>query len=119
MVHDMGIDFADTPVSVVSIWPGYILSDMIKNLPEEHKSEQLKAMLPAFETPEFTGLVIAAMLADPELKSRSGKAFIGARLGEEYGLKDLDGKPPRDWCAMHGEPLEFFTPARRADGRRE
>lgn len=109
MVHDMGIDFADTAVSVVSIWPGYILTDLIRNLPEEHRSEQLKAMLPEFETPEFTGLVIAAMLDDLELKSRSGKALIGARLGKHYGIKDLDGKQPRDWSAMHGEPLEFFV----------
>lgn len=112
MVHDMGIDFADTPVSVVSIWPGYILSDMIKNLPEEHKSETLKAMLPEFETPEFTGMVIAALLDDPQLKARSGNALIGARLGEHYGIKDLDGKQPRDWSAMHGEPLEFFIAQR-------
>ena len=116
MVHDMGVDFADTPVSVVSIWPGFILTDMIRNLPEEHKTPELKAMLPEFETPEFTGLVIAALLADPELKSRSGKTFIGARLGEHYGIKDLDGKQPRDWSAMHGEPLKFFTPPPRDDG---
>ena len=116
MVHDMGIDFAETPVSVVSIWPGYILTDMIRNLPAEHKTPELKAMLPEFETPEFTGLVISALLADPELKARSGRAFIGARLGEHYGIKDLDGKQPRDWSAMHGEPLEFCTPSPRTDG---
>ena len=89
---------------------------MIRNLPEEHRTPELKAMLPEFETPEFTGLVIAALLADPELKSRSGKAFIGARLGEQYGIKDLDGKQPRDWSAMHGEPLQFFIPAQPIDG---
>lgn len=108
MVHDMGIDFADTPVSVVSIWPGFILTDMIKALPEEHKTPQLKAMLPQFETPEFTGLVIAALLDDPDLKSQSGKALIGARLGKNYGIADIDGKQPRDWSDMQGEPLEFF-----------
>lgn len=112
MVHDMAIDFADTEVSVVSLWPGYILSDMIKALPEEHKSPELKAMLPEFETPEFTGLIIAALLADADLKSRSGKAMIGARLGQHYGILDLDGKQPCDWSARHGEPLEFFTAPR-------
>lgn len=109
MVHDMAIDFADTPVSTVSIWPGYILTDMIKALPDEHKTDELKAMLPHFETPEFTGLVIAALLDDPDLKARSGKAFIGAQLGREYGVADIDGKQPRDWTDMHGAPREFFT----------
>ncbi len=109
MVHDMGIDFADTDVSVVSLWPGYILSDMIKALPEEHKTPQLKAMLPEFETPEFSGLVIAAMLADPDRKMLSGKAHIGAQLGLKYDVRDLDGKQPRVWCEKHGEPINFFT----------
>jgi NAD(P)-dependent dehydrogenase (short-subunit alcohol dehydrogenase family) len=115
----MGIDFADTPVSVVSIWPGFVLTDMIRNLPEEHRSEQLKAMLPDFESPEFTGLVIAALLDDPDLKSRSGRAFIGAHLGRHYAIRDLDGRQPRDWSAMYGEPLEFFAPALQADGSRK
>lgn len=109
MVHDMAIDFAETGVSVVSLWPGYILSDMIKALPEEHKTPQLQAMLPEFETPEFSGLVIAAMLADPQRDALSGKAHIGARLGLAYGIRDLDGKQPRDWSERHGEPLQFFT----------
>ncbi len=109
MVHDMAIDFADTDVVVVSLWPGYILSDMIKALPEEHKSAKLKAMLPEFETPEFSGMVIAALLDDPDYKAYSGRALIGARLGKQYGIRDLDGKQPRDWSEMHGEPLEFFT----------
>ncbi len=109
MVHDMAIDFADTDVVVVSLWPGYILSDMIKALPEEHKSAELKAMLPEFETPEFSGMVIAALLDDPDCKAYSGKALIGARLGKQYGIRDLDGKQPRDWSELHGEPLEFFT----------
>jgi NAD(P)-dependent dehydrogenase (short-subunit alcohol dehydrogenase family) len=113
MVHDMAVDFAATPVSVVSIWPGFILSDMIKALPEEHKSAQLRAMLPEFETPEFTGLVIAALLADPDLKAQSGKALIGARLGAHYGIRDLDDKQPRDWSAVHGEPSAFFVPPQR------
>jgi NAD(P)-dependent dehydrogenase (short-subunit alcohol dehydrogenase family) len=109
MVHDMAIDFAPTEVSVVALWPGYILSDMIKALPEEHRTPELKAMLPEFETPEFSGLVIAAMLADPERRTLSGKAHIGARLGQRYGIRDIDGKQPRDWAERHGEPLQFFT----------
>lgn len=110
MVHDMAIDFSPTPVSVVSIWPGYILTDMIRDLPEEHRTPELKAMLPSFETPEFTGNVIAALLADPALKAMSGRALIGARLGAKYGIADAGGNAPQDWSARHGEPLQFFTP---------
>ena len=109
MVFDMAVDLAPTPVSVVSIWPGYILTDQLRDLPEEYRTPELKAMLPAFETPEFTGDVIAALLADPQIKSLSGKALIGARLGLAYGIADRDGKQPQDWAARHGEPITFFT----------
>ncbi len=110
MVHDMGVDFADTPVSVVSFWPGYILTDAIKAVSAEHFSPAMRAILPEFETPDFSGHVLAAMLADPDLKSLSGRTVIGARLGQHYGIRDLDGKQPRDWSDRMGEPAEFFVP---------
>ena len=114
MTHDMAIDFANTPVSVVSLWPGYILTDTVKAVPVEHFSEQMKALLPEFETPEFTGMVIAALLQDPQVKSKSGQAVIGARLGAEYGIRDTDGKAPRDWSSNMGSPLTFFVPPKES-----
>ena len=113
MVHDMAIDFADTPVSIVSLWPGYVLTDMLKAIPKQVFSPQMQAMLPEFETPEFTGLVAAALLADPDIKSHSGKTLIGAQLARRYGIVDLDGKQPRDWTEAMGAPTHFFTPAAR------
>ena len=80
-------------------------------IPEEHLPEPLRAILPEFETPEFTGLVIAGLLADPARKALSGKALIGAELGRKYGIKDIDGKQPRSWSAEMGTPLTFFPGA--------
>ncbi|MXO89905.1 SDR family NAD(P)-dependent oxidoreductase [Pontixanthobacter aquaemixtae] len=110
MTFDMGIDFAETPVSVVSIWPGFILTDMVKAIPEEQFPPEMRAMLPEWEHPEFTGLVLAAMLEDPNLKSLSGRTVIGAQMGEKYGVQDIDGKQPRDWTDRMGEPLKFYLP---------
>jgi NAD(P)-dependent dehydrogenase (short-subunit alcohol dehydrogenase family) len=107
MTHDMGIELRDTPVSIVSVWPGFVLTDMFKELPQDLLSPALRALLPEFETPEFTGLVIAALLDDPELKTISGKTLIGAELGRKYGIKDLDGKQPRDWTAIMGRPHTY------------
>lgn len=109
MVHDMAIDLAATDVAIVSYWPGYVRTDEFKLIPDEYFPEPLRAILPEFETPEFTGLVIAALLADPERKALSGKALIGAELGLKYGIRDLDGKQPRTWTAEMGRPLDFFT----------
>jgi NAD(P)-dependent dehydrogenase (short-subunit alcohol dehydrogenase family) len=111
MVHDMAIDFAETDVSIVSYWPGYVRTDESKMIPDEYFPEPLRAMLPEFETPEFTGLVIAGLLADPERKALSGKALIGAELGVKYGIKDIDGKQPRSWSDAMGAPLTFFAAA--------
>jgi NAD(P)-dependent dehydrogenase (short-subunit alcohol dehydrogenase family) len=113
MVYDMAVDFAPTPVSIVSLWPGYILTDMLKAIPRAAFPAAMQAMLPEFETPEYTGLVAAALLADPDLKSYSGKTLIGALIGRQYGIIDLDGKRPRDWSETLGAPTTFFaTPAR-------
>ena len=110
MVHDMAIDLKDTDVSIVSFWPGYIRTDESKAIPDEMFPPELQAILPEFELPEFTGLVIAGLLADPERKALSGKALIGAELGRKYGIKDIDGKQPRDWKDMMGSPQTYFVP---------
>ena len=109
MTHDMAIDFAPTEVAICSIWPGYVRTDELKAIPEEHFPPEVRAILPEFETPEFTGLVIAALLDDPELKSLSGRALIGAELGRRYGIRDLDGKQPRDWTDVMGRPATYFV----------
>jgi NAD(P)-dependent dehydrogenase (short-subunit alcohol dehydrogenase family) len=108
MTHDMAIDLAGTDVAICSIWPGYVRTDETKAIPDEFFPEELRAILPEFETPEFTGLVIAALLDDPRLPERSGKALIGAELGREYGIADIDGKQPRDWTETMGRPFSYF-----------
>jgi len=109
MTHDMAIDLANTDVAICSVWPGYVRTDQSKAVPDEHFPEPLRAILPDFETPEFTGLVIAALLDDPELKALSGKALIGAELGRRYAINDLDGKQPRDWTETMGRPATYFS----------
>jgi NAD(P)-dependent dehydrogenase (short-subunit alcohol dehydrogenase family) len=112
MVHDMAIDFADTNVSIVSLWPGYVRTDESKAIPDEYFPPELQAILPEFETPEFTGLVIAGLLGDPKHKEMSGQALIGAELGRVYGIKDIDGKQPCDWTGVMGRPATYFVAGR-------
>jgi NAD(P)-dependent dehydrogenase (short-subunit alcohol dehydrogenase family) len=104
MMRDMAVDLAQHNVAAVSIWPGFILTDAVKAIPPEFLPEDLRANLPNWETPEFTGLVIDALARDPELMSLSGKALIGAELGTRYGIVDLDGKQPISYRATMGAP---------------
>lgn len=108
MVHDMAIDARDTDLSITSVWPGFVRTDEYKAMADEDFPPEYRAILHEFETPEFTGLVIAGLLEDPERKALSGKALIGAELGRKYGIRDIDGKHPRDWTEILGRPLSFF-----------
>jgi NAD(P)-dependent dehydrogenase (short-subunit alcohol dehydrogenase family) len=111
MMADMAVDLAPHGVSAVSFWPGFILTDALRAMPPEHIPEDLRAMLPAFETPEFSALVLDRLADDPELSSFSGKAVIGAELGERYGIHDGNGKQPPSYRATMGAPLTFLAPA--------
>jgi hypothetical protein len=44
----------------------------------------------------YVGRGIAAMAADREVKSKSGKVFASWSLANEYGFTDADGSRP-DW----------------------
>jgi NAD(P)-dependent dehydrogenase (short-subunit alcohol dehydrogenase family) len=110
MSHDMAIDLAPHGVAAVSLWPGLIMTDALAAMPPETIPESFRAMLPQFEKPEFSGLVINALYHDPQLAELSGKALIGAELGVKYGIKDLDGKQPISYRQTMGSPATPFSP---------
>lgn len=111
MMQDMAVDLAPHGVAAVSIWPGFILTDAVRAMPPEMLPEDLRAVLPQWERPEFTGLVIDALSRDRDLASLSGQALIGAELGLRYGIKDIDGKQPITLRANMGSPAQAFHPA--------
>ncbi len=106
MMQDMAVDLAPHGVATVSLWPGFILTDAVKAMPPEMLPEELRAALPYWETPEFTGLVIDALYDDPALPTLSGKALIGAELGQGYGIVDIDGKQPPSYRDSMGSPAK-------------
>lgn len=114
MTFDMAVDLAQQKVAVVSIWPGFVLTDLLKSLPPEHVSPELAAKLPYFESPEFTGLVIERLWRDSEMLARSGETLITAELGATYGMYDIDGKQPRLYTETLGQPNgRFISPSVR------
>lgn len=110
MSYDMAKDLQESDVASVALWPGFILSDMLKNMPAEHLTPDLQERFAQFERPEFSGLVIEQLWRDPERMSLSGKALIGAELGHRYGIQDLDGKQPLSYRSTMGDPdYRFIT----------
>jgi NAD(P)-dependent dehydrogenase (short-subunit alcohol dehydrogenase family) len=116
MMVDMAVDLAPHNVAAVSYWPGFILTDAIKSMPTELIPDVLRAMLPMWETPEFSGLVIDALYHDHGLMALSGQALIGAELAERFGIKDLDSKQPVSYRANMGAPHIPFIPAKPVAG---
>lgn len=48
------------------------------------------------ESPLFVGRAIAALAADPQVKSRTGLLVSSWEIGRAYGIHDYDGRQP-DW----------------------
>ncbi|HEX8703100.1 MAG TPA: SDR family oxidoreductase [Myxococcaceae bacterium] len=66
----------------------------------------------ASETPFYVGRAVAALAADPNVASKSGRVFSSWELAKEYGFKDEDGRQP-DWGRYFQET--FGQPYPRAD----
>jgi hypothetical protein len=64
------------------------------------------------ESPEFTGRVIAALYASDDLMYYSGRALIGAELGAQLGVTDLDGSTPLSQRYRMGGPPELHASLR-------
>jgi hypothetical protein len=60
----------------------------------------------ASETPAFVGRGVAALAADPNVLTKSGRVLSSWQLAREYGFTDADGSRP-DWGAhLAGTEIE-------------
>jgi NAD(P)-dependent dehydrogenase (short-subunit alcohol dehydrogenase family) len=61
------------------------------------------------ETPLFAGRAIAALAADANLMTKSGRVFSSWNLADEYGFCDADGRRPhwgRHFVAKYGDCMK-------------
>jgi dehydrogenase/reductase SDR family member 1 len=90
MTADMARELQPHGVSVVSLYPGLVRTEAVLRFAEAGWFD-----LSNSESPEFIGLVIAALWRDPGLQERSGRVLVAAEVGAELGVQDIDGKQPR------------------------
>ncbi len=100
---DMAVDLRERGVAALSIWMGPLLTERSRRSLQQHP-EQYREFMANAETPEFTGHLIAALAADPDLMQLSGQTLIGAELALRYGLRDADGRQPGSYREMLGAP---------------
>ncbi|MGX7681281.1 SDR family NAD(P)-dependent oxidoreductase [Jatrophihabitans sp. DSM 45814] len=105
LAADMAVDLRPHNVCAVSLWMGFVTTERtlaaIGADPDRYGT-----MLDQFESPEFSGHVIASMYHDPELMRMSGNTVIGAELAVTYGIKDTDGRQPPSYRETMGAPRE-------------
>ncbi|GGU92252.1 short-chain dehydrogenase [Actinomadura cremea] len=108
MAHDMAEDFRPYNVTVISLWMGLLKTErnraLFEGVPDRYESFAAGA-----ETPEFSGRVIDALARSADPMTWTGRVLIGAELGEELGVTDVDGSRPRSHRGMLGDPPTFAT----------
>ena len=103
---DMAVDFRPFGVTAVSIWMGAVLTERLQQIIDS--GPEFAYLDDIAETPEFTGHVIAALAADPDVLALSGRTLIGAEAARQYGISDRDGRhPPSMRELMSVEPANY------------
>lgn len=102
---DMAVDLKPHNVASISLWMGLVRTERTQAVfdAEPDKYADIAATV---ESPEFGGRVIAALANSDNLMERSGRVWIAAELGEELGIKDVDGSQPPSHRAFLGGPAE-------------
>ncbi|MEU0500754.1 SDR family NAD(P)-dependent oxidoreductase [Nocardia sp. NPDC005998] len=102
LTSDMADDLADTNVTVVSLWPGIVDTELLQLVPRNADGRRVVTLpgegtydLDAAESPRFPGRAVVALAADPDRRDRSGSAWRIADLADDYGFTDVDGRIPR------------------------
>lgn len=101
MTADMALELRPHQVSVVSIWPGIVNTELLQTVPPDEEGRRILRLpgegeydLAEAETPRFAGRAVVALAADPERAERSGRAFYVVDLAKSYGFTDVDGRVP-------------------------
>jgi len=106
MIWDMAQDLKPFNVGCASIWMGVLKTERLDAVMAADP-EKYAAFFQMAESPEFTGRVIDALYRDENLLDKTGRAFIGAEIGMELGVCDLDGSRPHSHREALGGPLPY------------
>jgi dehydrogenase/reductase SDR family protein 1 len=88
LTADMSQELQEFNVAVMSLYPGLVRTEKVM---------EAAAFLDLSnsESPQLIGRSVAALAADPNIMSKSGQVLVAAKLAQEYGFTDIDGKQPR------------------------
>ncbi|CAM4155764.1 SDR family NAD(P)-dependent oxidoreductase [Kibdelosporangium persicum] len=102
LTADMAVELKPHGIAAVSVWPGLVRTELLETAARVTEEGVSVLDIPgagAFdisraESPRFVGRAVAALAADPDVLSYTGKAATTAKLAETYGFTDVDGSRP-------------------------
>ncbi|MBD2863819.1 SDR family oxidoreductase [Paenibacillus oceani] len=105
LAQAMAADLQPYGVTALALTPGFLRSEAMLDLFGVTESNWRDAIaqdvhFAQSETPAYIGKAVAALVADPNVAAKSGKALMSGDLAEEYGFTDADGTQP-NWNAYY------------------
>lgn len=102
MTADMAIDLKPKGVSVLSVWPGLVRTELLLGAARETGDGRRVLDIPGAgtfdvalaESPRFVGRGVVALAGDPEVFARTGGVETSTSLAGRYGFTDIDGTLP-------------------------
>ncbi|XP_078501073.1 dehydrogenase/reductase SDR family member 1-like [Lissotriton helveticus] len=105
MAADCAIELKKHNVKYISLWPGAVLTETVKekmanNDASGPAAEMIRHMINYGETPELSGKCIVSLATDPNLMNYSGKVQLTCDLAKRYGIQDVNGRPITNYTSL-------------------
>jgi NAD(P)-dependent dehydrogenase (short-subunit alcohol dehydrogenase family) len=99
MAFALSQELIERDITAIAVTPGFLRSEwMLDHFGvTEATWRDAARQEPAFaasETPLFVGRCVAALAADPSVRTKNGRVFASWDLADEYGISDADGTRP-------------------------
>jgi NAD(P)-dependent dehydrogenase (short-subunit alcohol dehydrogenase family) len=94
MTADMAVELKSEGVAVISLWPGFVRTELTASLMKEATPGYRRVLDAYSETPMVAGRAVAALAADPGTMRKTGKVVIAAEIARRYGLREENGRRP-------------------------
>ncbi|HYF75195.1 MAG TPA: SDR family oxidoreductase [Candidatus Nitrosocosmicus sp.] len=95
MVYGLSIELMNDRTTVVAVSPGWMRTELVLAAYNADESNWRDiADLKNTESPHYVGRAVAALAADRNAFSKTGKVLRVSDLAKEYGFTDIDGRQP-------------------------
>ncbi|CAO4385054.1 unnamed protein product [Caenorhabditis nigoni] len=102
---DIAHELRDTDITVVSLWPSAVRTELIINMLETSAGSWGKTENDMFlngESIEYCGKAVVAIASDPKRKLWNGSTLITTDMGCYYKYTDIDGRIPTNMRSLRG-----------------